>query len=440
MDKIEANVNLRDRFSGYEVYFIADEDADGWYTSDPGVEDASRCGYNLAAFIYDTDPSVHPDFSCGVYLDEDNCTETPANTNKKSSCLGIQKGLVKATLDPFTKKIEYSEVDPNNCWTSKSWFDTAFKSSPGVNVTHLFDLPFKQEANGRFEFDSDKWLNASGRLIGGFFPEILHNAPPDPSCPSCNTKRTAEVFTPLISAISAETFDSYVSIGGDFASGSIPTIGTVLGTTAAGSVWDWSGKDNLTWYLHGSVPIRGSEKSKANQHFCFESHAEFIYQKGQVFDFRGDDAIWIYIDNRLVVDLGGSHMAAPGRVNLDAMDLVEGNKYSIDIFFCDMRTPQSNVRISTNMYITQKNNYTPIVNATIVSNVGIRTTGNAIMLNNLPTNAKVEVYNIHGKQIYMGNPENLKILKIMVQTKGMYIVKVSKGVLHTPTVFRIPVM
>ncbi|MDR2732249.1 MAG: fibro-slime domain-containing protein, partial [Fibromonadaceae bacterium] len=313
--------------------------------------------YNLAAFIYDTDPSVHPDFSCGLYRDEENCREEPAVRNDKSRCLGVRKGLVKPTLNPVTKKIEYSGVDPRGCWTSEEWFNKAFTYTPGVNVMHCFDLPFNQEANGRFEFDSDKYRNANGELIGGFFPEMLHNAPTDPSCPSCNTKRTAEVFAPLISTISAEQFDSYISKEGNFADGDIPTAGTVLGTAVAGSVWNWTGRSDLTWYLHGTMPINGSETSKANQHFCFESHAEFIYQKGQVFDFRGDDAIWIYIDNRLVVDLGGAHLAAPGRVNLDTMDLNEGMVYPIDIFFCDLRTTMSNVRISTNMYITQNSSF-----------------------------------------------------------------------------------
>ncbi|MDR2732908.1 MAG: fibro-slime domain-containing protein, partial [Fibromonadaceae bacterium] len=336
-------IDLAAKFAsmGNDVYFVADEEE--WYPMDPGISDGSRCGYNLAAFIYDTDPSVHPDFSCGVYQDEDNCTEAPANTNKKTKCTGVRKGLVKPNLDPVTKKTEYGGVDPQGCWTSRSWFDTAFKSSPGVNVTHCFDLPFKQEQNGRFEFDSDKWLNADGSLIGGFFPEMLHNAPTDPSCPSCNTKRTAEVFTPMHEKLTVEQFDSYVSKEGDFMNGNTPELSAMLPGATENTVWDWGARDKLRWYLHGATSILGNAKSKANQHFCFESHAEFVYQKGQVFDFRGDDAIWIFIDNRLSVDLGGAHMAAPARVNLDTMGLTAGVTYPIDIFFCDMRTTQSNV-------------------------------------------------------------------------------------------------
>ena len=58
-------------------------------------------------------------------------------------------------------------------------------------------------------------------------------------------------------------------------------------------------------------------------------------------------------------------------------------------------------------------------------NIRAHAIANAIVLEGVPSGAKVEVYNLHGKRIYMGNPINPKIMKIMVQTKGMYIVKVN---------------
>ena len=67
----------------------------------------------------------------------------------------------------------------------------------------------------------------------------------------------------------------------------------------------------------------------------------------------------MFVDNKLAVDIGGTHLAAPGYVDLDNFvglsgKLVPGQQYDIDIFFCDRRTTMSNVRIKTNMYIRQK--------------------------------------------------------------------------------------
>jgi len=57
---------------------------------------------------------------------------------------------------------------------------------------------------------------------------------------------------------------------------------------------------------------------------------------------------------------------------------------------------------------------------------------NAIVLENLPKNTKINVYNLQGKRINLANSENSKILIIPVQTKGMYIVRVGKETLRIP--------
>jgi uncharacterized repeat protein (TIGR02543 family) len=70
-----------------------------------------------------------------------------------------------------------------------------------------------------------------------------------------------------------------------------------------------------------------------------------------------------------------------------------------------------------------------IIFSSQIAKANIRTyvTANSIVLENLPQNAKVELYNLQGQRIYSANPENPKILKIVVQTKGVYIVKTTFG-------------
>jgi uncharacterized repeat protein (TIGR02543 family) len=69
---------------------------------------------------------------------------------------------------------------------------------------------------------------------------------------------------------------------------------------------------------------------------------------------------------------------------------------------------------------------TPIIYRIATGNIRAQAIGNAIVLENLPKNAKVEVYNLQGKQVYSTtshSPLATNHLKILVQTKGMYIVK-----------------
>jgi len=66
----------------------------------------------------------------------------------------------------------------------------------------------------------------------------------------------------------------------------------------------------------------------------------------------------------------------------------------------------------------------PIIPQIANGSIKVLATANGITLENLPRNTKVEVYSLQGKCIYSAHPENPKILRIGVQTKGMYIVKV----------------
>lgn len=86
-----------------------------------------------------------------------------------------------------------------------------------------------------------------------------------------------------------------------------------------------------------------------NFHFCLESHAVFDYHKGQKFQFIGDDDVWLYIDGKLAVDLGGIHVAETASVDLDTLGLVEGKTYPFDFFFCERRRIASHMLITTSM-------------------------------------------------------------------------------------------
>lgn len=83
--------------------------------------------------------------------------------------------------------------------------------------------------------------------------------------------------------------------------------------------------------------------------FTMEMHRQFTYKKGQMFAFTGDDDVWVFINNRLVIDLGGIHLASSDTVDLDTLELVAGEEYWFDFFFCERMIAESNMMVTTNM-------------------------------------------------------------------------------------------
>ena len=97
---------------------------------------------------------------------------------------------------------------------------------------------------------------------------------------------------------------------------------------------------------------------KHNYSFSMKISAQFKYIKGQYFEFRGDDDVWVFINNRLVVDIGGCHSPVEGAVDLDTLGLVEGVEYPFHIFFSERNATGSNFKMRTSINLqTQKTFY-----------------------------------------------------------------------------------
>jgi fibro-slime domain-containing protein len=93
----------------------------------------------------------------------------------------------------------------------------------------------------------------------------------------------------------------------------------------------------------------GNYSNGKNFHFTYEIHTKFTYKGGEKFTFSGDDDVWVYIDDKKVIDLGGVHGSQSQNVNLDSLGLTAGQTYDLDFFFAERHTTQSNFTITTNI-------------------------------------------------------------------------------------------
>jgi fibro-slime domain-containing protein len=97
----------------------------------------------------------------------------------------------------------------------------------------------------------------------------------------------------------------------------------------------------------------GNQGRANNFHFTTVIRSSFTYRGGERFTFRGDDDVWIFVNRRLALDLGGLHPAVMGSIDFDAqaarLGLTRGQTYRFDVFHAERHTSESNFRMQTSI-------------------------------------------------------------------------------------------
>lgn len=163
-----------------------------------------------------------------------------------------------------------------------------------------------------------------------------------------------------------------------------------------------------------------------NYNYVLKSTGRFVYEPDNdlFFDFEGDDDVYLFINNQLVLDIGGAHsitkvemnlndyvnwawsmknnsaayasLSATDKARVDALALEAGESYDFDFFYMERHGYGANMRIFTNISLSNKdattvkhayqdgelqNNATINPNALVEYGFSIENTGNENLTN-----------------------------------------------------------
>jgi fibro-slime domain-containing protein len=118
--------------------------------------------------------------------------------------------------------------------------------------------------------------------------------------------------------------------------------------------------DNQGWAAPGGPETQflgtcDLDNSKHNFSFTSELRYWFEFKGGETLDFIGDDDVWVFLNGKLAVDLGGIHEAVGGSITLDnttatKFNLSKGKVYEIVLFQAERKQFRSSYKLTIGQF------------------------------------------------------------------------------------------
>lgn len=176
--------------------------------------------------------------------------------------------------------------------------------------------------------------------------------------------------------------------------------------------------------LYGNTTSANRAGYTGNGNFALVGSAQFTYKENDYFYFSGDDDVYLFINGKLAMDLGGTHGVCYKEINLSDLDadtygLVAGEVATFTFFYMERCSDNSNFSMRTNIDLVVSsidvekkaytaNNDTEVASGSAVSS-SVELIYDLIVRNNGNTNMTNFVFadtDEFGNRIYFGGTQS----------------------------------